>query len=300
MSDRRVLVTGAAGFIGRQLVKHLHATGDFDVVAWSRSTGDLRDADTVRSFLSDTRPDLIFHLAAQLPGPLTESWEAIASEQAMLANLAYAMPSHCRLIYTGSMAEYGKSGVLREDEQCSPDTGYGCAKLSGTMLAVALRAILGVDVRVARLFGVYGPGEAPRRLLPSLVTALRAGRTVPMSDGRQVRDFVHVDDLCTALVALAAAPGDVPEIVNIGTGVGIRVRELAELVAGILNADPRLLDFGALPRRSTDQDCQIADIDKLRSLMAPPPQRWADPVTASAIVESFLAEQAANHAAKCH
>ena len=292
VASRTVLVTGAAGFVGRRLVERLEAAGDCEVVAWTRSTGDLRDSDRVRSVLATRAPDLIYHLAATKPGP-DQTWTAIADEQAMLANLAYSMPAHCQLIHTGSMAEYGRPGVLRETDHCWPDTRYGCAKFSGTTLAIALRAMLGVDIRVARLFGVYGPGEAPTRLLPALIEGLVSGRKVPMSDGRQIRDFIHVDDVCTALAALSETPATVaPDIVNIGTGVGVSVRELAEVVVASLKADPRLLDFGAVPRRSTDQDHQVADTKRLRSFTDLPPQRWRDPGAAAAVVESFLALQA--------
>lgn len=283
------LVTGSGGFIGARLTDWLRQRGD-EVIAWTRTNGDLRDRDAVASLVSRVRPDYIFHLASEPPGSATEQWHRIAGEQQMLANLAYSMPGHCQLIYTGSMAEYGKSGVLHEADQCVPDTGYGCAKFSGTTLAVALRSILDIDVRVARLFGVYGPGEAPTRLLPSLVAKLGRGEPVPLSDGLQVRDFVHVDDVCAAIAALSAAPSArAPAIVNIGTGVGLSVRQLCERVAEILGADPTLLDFGALPRRSVDQDCLIAGTDALRSFMQPPAQRWLDKRMAADIIASLLA-----------
>lgn len=283
------LVTGSGGFIGARLADWLRQRGD-NVIAWTRANGDLRERDAVASLVSRVRPDYIFHLASEPPGSATEQWHRVAGEQQMLANLAYAMPGHCQLIYTGSMAEYGKSGVLHEADQCAPDTGYGCAKFSGTTLAVALRSILNIDVRVARLFGVYGPGEASARLLPSLVARLGRGEQVPLSDGLQIRDFIHVDDVCAAIVALGAAPSaQAPPIVNIGTGVGLGVRQLCELVAEILGADPSLLNFGALPRRSVDQDCLIAGTDALQSFMQPPAQRWLDRQMAGDIIASFLA-----------
>ena len=198
-----ILVTGASGFVGGRLVRYLQGTGR-RVTGWTRTHGDLRDSDAVRARIADLRPDHIFHLASRPPGS-GDDWTRIAEEQRMLANLAYVMPQHCTLIYTGSMAEYGRSGVLRDDDQCTPDTVYGCAKLAGTSLALALRTMLGLDIRVGRLFGVYGPGESPARLLPALIGKLRAGDSVPLSDGRQRRDFIHIDDACKALVRLGDA-----------------------------------------------------------------------------------------------
>lgn len=270
------LVTGAGGFIGRRLVKALHATGQ-EVRPWVRADGDLRDRDAIRAALTRINPAHIYHLASVLPTPSGNSWQVIADEQMMLANLAYAMPSHCRLIYAGSMAEYGRSGVLAEQDQCMPDTAYGCAKFSTTTLALSLRSLLHLDICVARLFGVYGPGEASNRLLPTLISKLGRGEPVLLSDAKQIRDFVHVDDVCSTLIAFARRSNlDAPVISNIGTGEGVTVRNVCERVAKILRADTDLLQFGAIPRRTVDQDCLIANIEQMVTFANPLQQRWHD------------------------
>lgn len=281
----RILVTGSSGFIGRRMLERMRSAG-VDASGWTRADGDLRDSDAVRTRLAQLRPDHIFHLASEPPSPVAETWARIADEQAMLANLAYTMPGHCRLIYAGSMAEYGRAGLLRETDQCMPDTGYGCAKSSGTNLAIALRTILDVDIRVGRLFGVYGPGEGPGRLLPTLLAKMRNGEPMPLSDGEQLRDFIHVDDVCTVMLALAEASAP-PPIVNVGTGRGVSVRRVCETVARVLNVDPSLLRFGTRPRRHVDQDALVAGTELLRSVVAPPPQRWLDEILAAEVVDSM-------------
>lgn len=280
------LVTGASGFIGTRLIRHMQATG-LDAVGWTRAMGDLRDETSVQAALADLKPMRIFHLAASTPNQAGASWQQIVDEQRMLSNLAYAMPGHCRLIYTGSMAEYGRSGTFDELDPCFPDTPYGGAKFACTALALALRANLQLDIHVARLFGVYGGGEKDSRLLPALVRRLAQGAAVPLSDGRQVRDFVHVEDVSHALIALAEAR-DRPAIVNIGTGVGVTVREVCEAVASAMSADLGLLQFGAIARRSVDQDCLVARTDRLRTIITPPAQRWRDPALVAACVNEFL------------
>ncbi len=290
-----ILVTGASGFIGRRLVEHLR-NSDCNVFGWTRAHGDLRDAVAVQSVLDDLRPTRIFHFASPPPGATAEDWSRVADEQLMLGNLAYAMPTDATLVYTGSMAEYGRSGVLREQEKCTPDTAYGCAKFAGTSLAVSLRAVSGIDIRAARLFGVYGPGESRTRLLPTLIEKLRAGDIVPLSDGRQIRDFIHIDDVCTALIALSAVSRDnASAIVNIGTGQGVQVADVCLTVADILGADPALLQFGALPRRAVDQDCLIADIELMRAFVAPPPQRWLERTATALMINEMTVAAPSDH-----
>jgi nucleoside-diphosphate-sugar epimerase len=137
------------------------------------------------------------------------------------------------------------------------------AKYAATNRAQAL-AGAGRAVRVARLFGVYGPGEAPQRLIPGLVSQLVRSEPAKLSDGLQVRDFVHVDDVCEALWALASTPLErLPALVNVGTGRGVSVAEVCRSVASVLDADPALLRFGAIERRHVDEEDLVARVDLL-------------------------------------
>lgn len=289
MSARTILVTGAGGFIGRHLVQHLQERSQGNVVGWTRQRGDLRDTQTVQIELANLRPDVIFHLAAQLPGRGANDWTLVADEQAMVGNLVYAMPNHCRFIYSGSMAEYGRSGVLSETDACHPDTAYGSAKLAGTTLSLALRSQLGLDIHVARLFGVYGPGEAPSRLFPSLISALMARRPCQLSDGLQIRDFLHVDDVCRLLCCLAEVEASSAiGMVNLGTGVGVRVKDACLAIAASLDVSPDLLCFGAVPRRATDKDCLVANTILLERFSPLPPQHFSDQALVEKIVSGFI------------
>jgi nucleoside-diphosphate-sugar epimerase len=266
-----VLVTGAAGFIGARMLQWLQTRG-VQARGWTRATVDLLQAAQVASALRELQPSTILHLAARPVGRLDDLWTVPADEAAMLRHLIDCMPPSATLVYTGSMAEYGSSGCLDEHLSCSPATSYGFSKLCATQLALATRVTRQLDVRVARLFGVYGPGEGPSRLFPFLVSRLVRGEPVPLSDGLQVRDFVHVDDVCAALWAYAMQSDRPPPVVNIGSGVGVSVRAACEAVADELGVDRNLLRFGAVARRSVDEPCLIASTERLsRICVVPPP-----------------------------
>lgn len=283
----RAIVTGAGGFIGKRIIHHFLMSG-VDAIGWTRETADLRDPESVKGQISSLKPDLIVHLAAQPVGSGDEPWHLIADEQTMLTNLISAMPAHSQLIYTGSMAEYGRSGVFDELDMCRPDTAYGCAKHSCTTLALSMRLTHCLDIRVARLFGVFGPGESDRRLLPQVIAHLESGKAVKLSDGLQVRDFIHVDDVCQTLLSLSAEPELTPPIVNVGTGTGVTIRHVCELTANIMGADPSLLKFGAIARRSVDQDLLVAKTERLAKITSPPPQRWLSRTLAAECVAELL------------
>ncbi len=270
-----VLVTGAGGFIGRRLVAALERTGA-DAVGWTRGDVDLLDRAAVAAAMDRVRPATIFHLASSgVSAARAHDPGVIGEDVAMTDAILAAAPRGARLVVTGSVSEYGRSGRHHEDDRCEPRTCYGIARLAAGALATAYAARSGLHVTIARLFGVYGPGESPRRLFPMLIEDLSAGRSVALSDGAQRRDFVHVDDACQALLAVADAPAATcPPIVNVGTGHAVRLREVCEWVADTLGASRELLQFGARDRSPGDEDLLEADPGRLAALVgSPPPQR---------------------------
>jgi nucleoside-diphosphate-sugar epimerase len=273
--SERWLITGAGGFIGRRLSEKLEQSG-IAVTAWRRRDADLTRPGDVARAMPTIVPTHVVHLAAMPANPHAEDWRAIADEAAMVGNLAAAIPEECRLLCTGSMAEFGRAGVFDEAAPCRPRTLYGAAKNAATDRALALRQLSGRRIGVARLFGVYGPGERPERLLPHVAAALAQGRAVPLSAGDQRRDFIHVDDVCSILIAIARAP-TLPPLVNVGTGIGVTVRRVCEAIADVLGAPRELLRFGERPYRNVDESELVADTRLLAQYAAVPPQRWLDP-----------------------
>ena len=252
----RVVVTGAGGFIGRRLVQLLAGAGA-DVTGWTRADLDLTDGAVVAQALAEQRPATVFHLAASGLVGQPDQARLVAENVAMCRNLAAAMEARSTLIYAGSVSEYGHGGVLEETSRCSPRTAYGQAKLAAGLAGAAATQARGVKFVHARLFGVYGPGEPEYRLFPAVLKALTENMPVALSDCRQQRDFVHVDDVCGALIALAGV-GEAAALVNVGTGTALAVRDFVKWAAAALGAPPELLQFGARARSVHDEDLIVA------------------------------------------
>lgn len=269
-----VAVTGASGFVGRRLAALLNSRGT-RVARWSRPQVDLLDAASVVAASERDAPKTICHLAATgVSAAHAHDSAIIAANLSMTQNLLAAAPEGARIVIAGSMSEYGRAGRLAESDRCTPRTAYGIAKLASGLYAAAYGPLREQRVSIARLFGVYGPGEAPQRLFPSLIDALRRGEPVDLSEGLQRRDFVHVDDACAALAEIAAVDTGGDPAVNLGTGQAVRVRDVAQWIAESLGASPDLLRFGARPRSPGDEDLLEADTTRLISLIGyAPPQR---------------------------
>lgn len=273
-------VTGAAGWIGARLVRRLVADGHrvYALVRPGRDPwrlrgvlpkatlveSDLGDHARVRQLLVDLRPELSFHCAwYAVPGDYLHSTENL---QALADSLNFARSARdagCRhFVGVGTCVEYDTSlGTLSETSPTRPQSLYAAAKLALHLVLDQMRAD-GMGVTWARLFYPYGPMEDARRLVPSVVRALLAEEPAAVSPGQQVRDFLHVDDVATALAALGQRHLD--GIFNIGSGVPITVADLATTL-GRLCGRESLVRIGARPYAPGEPMYICAEVARLRS-----------------------------------
>ncbi|QCH14424.1 SDR family oxidoreductase [Synechococcus sp. CB0101] len=199
----KVLVTGASGFIGLNFLKLLRSN-QINFFAPRSSEVNLCDFSQTHRLIRECNPEVIIHLASQgVKHSDAHNKECNTKNVGMFENLLKSITPDHTLCVTGSMAEYGFSGTHKEVDKCFPTTQYGLSKLQITDLARSYRHSLNFDIRIFRLYGVYGYGERPERLFPSVIQALQNNVPVKLSDCEQERDFVHVDDVCRLLLELS-------------------------------------------------------------------------------------------------
>lgn len=278
-TDRRLLITGANGFVGRHVLAQL-SPRDWDLHAARLGSSspeipgmnwhacDLRDPRQAERLIEQVRPTHVLSLAwnaehgAYWTAPDNEAW----AESTIALARATARHSGHRFVGAGTCAEYDWTALTafcQEDRTpCRPHTVYGRAKLRAAEGISAVARESGLSTAWGRLFFLYGPGEDPNRLVAAVARALRAGERVKVTEGLQVRDFLHVADAARAFVALLTS--DVDGAVNIGSGIGISLRQIVEMIeraSGRRDA----VDFGAIPMRPDDPPQIVADITKLRT-----------------------------------
>lgn len=279
--NQRVLVTGASGFVGQHLcsalialgaqvhglARNLPAHGETPYNRWW--SVDLAQADTVKRTLREVQPHFVFHLAGMVTGG-----QSLDLVQPMLqANLMGAV--HLMLGLTSSDCQrvvlVGSSEELGTDEGV-PGSPYAASKLAGTYYAQMFWRLYGLPVVVARLFMGYGPGQAPEKLVSYLIRSALTGENARLSSGERVCDLIYVTDIVRGLIGMASCPPLNGQIVELGTGQGVSVREVTRLIIELTGSTtPPIL--GALPNRLGERT-QIADIEAAQRWLRWKP-RWS-------------------------
>ncbi|RMF58465.1 MAG: NAD(P)-dependent oxidoreductase [Calditrichaeota bacterium] len=295
-----VLILGASGFIGRWIARYLSGTrcSLFLVVRDSRRSRkifneytvngelieiDLTNFSDVTSTIKNIKPSIIFNLAGYGVDPSERDPEQARLMNADLVRVlcenlrVFSEPKleNLQLIHIGSALEYGTiGGNLSEDSIPHPTTLYGQTKLTGTETVKTYGQKYGVRGITARLFTVYGPGEHPQRLLPTLIEAARNQHPIPLTEGFQKRDFTYVEDVAEGLIRLSVCNAPPGQIVNLATGKLTTVREFVKIAADVLNIQDNFLQFGALPTRKEEMNHDDVSIDQLKQFTG-----WTPPTS---------------------
>ncbi len=214
----------------------------------------------IAAALSGCRFQLVFHLAGYGVKPDERDIDMMFDVNVDATRAVVRQSGLCgaeAVVVAGSGAEYDftdADGPVSEECALQSRSLYGASKAAGGLAALAMAGAMGLPLAVARLFGVFGPGEALHRLLPSLVNALSKSERVHLSPGMQRRDALYVQDAVDALVAIALRIRRDPQqlAVNVCSGDAPTVREFAETVADVMDAPRSLLGLGDIAARRDD------------------------------------------------
>jgi UDP-glucose 4-epimerase len=281
-AGRRVLVTGATGFIGSHLIRAIAAAGadTHAVVRPGREQAlpvgvdlhahacDLLDASGVAAVVAAVDPQQVFHLAAY-------GTTGLQSDRGRIERVNIAGTTHlwdalgsrvCRFVQTGSCGEYGDvRGPIAESHACQPRWLYPATVHAAVTISQARGHESGREVVILRPFGPYGPGDRPERLIPYVIARLLAGERAEVSPGTQLRDYSHVDDHVTAILLAGARPlRSRVAVYNVASGRPITVRTLLETIAQEIGGDaPQRLIFGARPLGAHEPAEMYADVSAI-------------------------------------
>lgn len=272
---KRVLVTGARGFIGRHMLPILHDKG-FEVHALDLEGGESINSNTIwhnanllreneiENVMQIIKPTHLLHLAwYTASGFYWKSLENITWVQNSLSLLkSFAGCGGLRCVIAGSCAEYDWTYELLSESHTpiKPGTIYGICKDSLHRLVNGFAKETGLSYAWGRIFFLYGPYEKEDRLVPYVIKSLLKNKVAQCSSGTQIRDYLFVHDVANAFVELIDSP--VQGAFNIGSGQGVSVKEIILKIGEKLNKSD-LIEIGALQNSPDEPHVVLADTSKI-------------------------------------
>jgi dTDP-glucose 4,6-dehydratase len=267
-----VLVTGGCGFIGSNLVKYIaRERPSWTVVNLDKLTyagnlenlkdlegnprhvfvkGDVGNRELVEHVMRAHRIDAVMHLAAEshvdrsILGPEAFIITNVLGTQVMLdASRAQGIKRFLMVSTDEVYGSLGPTGAFTETTPLDPSSPYSASKASADLITLASEHTFGLDVVVTRCSNNYGPYQFPEKLIPLMVVNALADKALPVyGDGKNVRDWLHVEDHCQALV-LALEKGKKGEVYNIGGGAERQNIEIVKLVLGLVGKPESLIKY---------------------------------------------------------
>jgi nucleoside-diphosphate-sugar epimerase len=279
LRSRRILVTGASGFIGTALCERLVGLGA-EVHGVSRTatrsergpirewTADLGDFDAVRKVFAQAQPHIVFHLAGYVYGARGIEHVRPALQGNLIATvnvLESAHASSCeRVIVTGSQDE--PDADEPHAARFVPSSPYAAAKLAANAYARTFHALYGLPVSIARILMAYGPGQKDlQKLIPYVILALARGETPRLSSASRPLDWIYIADVVTGLLLMATRENLAGRTIDLGTGTTHTAREAVEKIVKLMGS-PIVPAFGALDDRALEQR-RAADVAATRALL---------------------------------
>jgi len=252
MDNKKILITGATGFVGANLLRKLiDSKNDIHVIIRSTSNlwrindiidkvnahvCDLTNRESVEKLVLKIKPQIIFHLAVY--GGYQFQEESLKIIDTNLIGIINLLNACCKIgfecfINTGSSSEYGlKNKPMSENDLLEPINDYGIAKAAATLYCQAIGRRENLPIFTLRLFSPYGYYEGPTRLIPYLIISCLKNKELKIFTPDAVRDFIFIEDLIKAYFMIVenkegALPGD---IFNIGSGEQYTVKEIFEII----------------------------------------------------------------------
>lgn len=282
--DSRIFVAGHRGLAGSAIYRHLAREGYDNLIVRTRSELDLRDQRSVDRFFHDVRPEFVFLAAAKVGGILANSaapaeflYDNLAIQSSVIHS-AWQSGTE-KLLFLGSSCIYPKMAPQPIKEEYlltgpleSTNEWYAIAKIAGIKMTQAYRKQYGFNAISLMPTNLYGPGDnfdlQSSHVLPALIRKFhdarlsRSPEVVVWGTGSPRREFLHVDDLASAALFLMLHYDD-PEIINVGTGTDVTIRELAEMVGRITGYEGRIV-FDTTKPDGTPR--KLLDVSKLAAL----------------------------------
>jgi UDP-glucose 4-epimerase len=287
MNKKKVLVTGASGFIGMHLTRRLIQEGArVSIVArynslehnvrlcpiWNELEifeADIRNIESLQP-LAGRKFDVVFHLAAynHVGNSFLHAGEALETNCNGTANLLETVRDYGKFVYISTSEVYGRQEKVPfvESMYPHPNSPYSVGKYAGELYSLMKQRQSNSPIAVIRPFNAFGPYQSTRAVIPELIVTCLLGKPVVATQGRQTREFNFVTDLVDGMVSAALSDKAIGEVINLGTGKDIAIRDLVRLIHRKTGSSSELR-IGKLSTRPNEIWKMKADASKAKKLL---------------------------------
>ena len=292
--DKKVLVTGAGGFIGSHLVERLVGL-EAQVRAFVRynslsnwgfiedlpedvrskveiSTGDLKDFGAVWNAVKDR--EVVFHLGALIAIPYSYINPGDAVQTNVIGSLNVLNASReCgveKLVHTSTSEVYGTALYVPIDEKhpLQAQSPYAASKIGADKLAESFHLTYDLPVAIIRPFNTYGPRQSARAVIPTIIMQALTRNKVNLGAVHPTRDFNYVEDTVSGFIRVAESPDSTGEVINIGSGREISIGDLAYKIASLMDKNVDIIsDAGRIRPEKSEVNRLLADNTKAKKLL---------------------------------
>jgi nucleoside-diphosphate-sugar epimerase len=282
--NKKILITGATGFIGANLVRYLIADKNNEVHSLIRKTSDLwrlkgledklqnhvsdlSDVNSLKHLLKSIKPNFIIHAAVYGGFPNQQDFNKIIQTnlQGTVNLLEASKDIDCYFINTGSSSEYGKKdSPMKESDVLNPNTPYGVLKAAATNYCNYFAEKNQKPVVTLRLFSPYGPFEDFKRLIPYVVNCFLKKESLKIGNPRSARDFNFIEDVLEAYkTVIQSEKRFFGEVFNVACGEQHTVQEVVDNISSITNQTLKV-DYGKVNERIYDSTKWVGNISKIK------------------------------------
>jgi len=254
---KKVIVTGATGFIGRYLINELKEE-NLKIISYSTIDGDISNEQT---WLKMPKANFLIHLAAMtfIPKSWEQTKEFIETNSLSLLNaIEYCKKNKCRLIFLSTFVYGNKNTPIDERSELNPQNPYSLSKLLGENICSFYKKVDNLDVIILRPFNIFGKGQNNLFLIPSLISQIKNKNKITVMDIKPKRDYLYIKDLISAIKKSLFYKGN-SYIFNIGSGISYSVEEVIEIIQKICRTNLEVISTNKV--RKMELDDTVANIN---------------------------------------
>lgn len=281
---KKVLITGATGFIGKNLINSLkekfevyalllnknekNIIPQIEYILWEDFFNKEKEITTLENKKVE-KIDSVIHLASYGVNPKDNDIDKMLESNITLTkNLILNLNRiSCKnIVFTGSGFEYGDKGriKLKENMELNPFSLYGATKVSSFLIGKKLCENLGINYINLRLFNIFGEYEGENRLIPQIINNYLSGNELKFTEGKQIRDYLYIKDIIEVYEIIIKENKYNNETYNICSSEGITIKDFIKKVAKVIGINEENLNFGAIPSRKEEAIYIVGDNSKLK------------------------------------